>query len=75
MDTREPMEALRRRAFQARTPIYKLCEKAGVSATAFTRSAAGGNTSMSVLGKLERAMAEIELDKAQMLMAVREFLA
>lgn len=65
MDTQPAMDALKQRAFDARTPLYKLCQRAEVSSAAFTRSAAGRKVSVAVLGKLEDAMAAIEAERGQ----------
>ena len=63
MDTKPLMDALRQRAFEARMPLYLLCERAKVSAAVFTRSNQGATTSVRSLGALERAMDEIEREK------------
>jgi len=60
MDTKPLMDALRKRAFDARMPLYKVCERAKVSPAVFTRSHQGASTSMRALNALERAMTAIE---------------
>lgn len=64
MDTKPLMDALRQRAFDARLPLYKLCEQAKVSPAVFTRSNQGATTSMRALSALEKAMTHIEENPA-----------
>jgi transcriptional regulator with XRE-family HTH domain len=64
MDTIAPMEALRRRAFDARVTLQELCIRAGVAQAAFTRSAQGKQVYVTTLRKIEDAMAQIEAEKS-----------
>ncbi len=63
MDTKPLVEAVERRAFAARTPLYKVAQRAGVSSAVFTRSRGGGQVSVGTLDALEKAIAEIEAER------------
>jgi predicted transcriptional regulator len=64
MDKKPLIDALERRAFAARTPIYLLCKRAGVSSATFSNWRSGKvNPTLVTLEKVEKAMDDIEKER------------
>jgi transcriptional regulator with XRE-family HTH domain len=64
MDKQAALEALHQRAFSARVPMYKVCDRAGVARSTLSRWKANPNImSPTTLGKLEDALSLIEADR------------
>lgn len=62
MDIKAALAAIERRAFEARVPIYKLCQQAGVAPSTVSRWKAGVKPGVTTIGKLERELDKIEND-------------
>jgi transcriptional regulator with XRE-family HTH domain len=66
MNKQDAILAIEVRAYEARIPMYKLCERAGVAASTVTRWKSGPNPSvpsLTTIGKLETALDAIEQEK------------
>jgi len=65
MDKTSELDALLKRCFEARIPVYRVCDAAGVARSTPSRWKANpGMMSASTLGKLEDALAGIERERA-----------
>lgn len=64
MNTNTFLAELEKRAFAARLPIYKVCERAGVSPATITNwRKEKVNPNASTIGKLETALEAIEAER------------
>lgn len=73
MDKAASFAALEARAFAARTSLSAVCAKAQVSPTTITRWRADpGIMKARTLGKLEDALAKIEVERREALQEIKE---
>lgn len=65
MDKKAALEALKSRCFEARVPLYKVCDRAGVARSTPSRWKLNPDSMTgSTLGKLEDALTAIQAEKA-----------
>jgi hypothetical protein len=65
MDKQAALDALTKRCFDARVPVYKVCDRAGVARSTPSRWKSNPDQiTASTLGKLEDALTLIETEKA-----------
>lgn len=63
MDIKAALADIERRAFEARVPIYKLCQQADVAPSTVSRWKAGVKPGVTTIGKLERRLDAIEKEQ------------